>query len=64
MKARVVAGACVLWALVGLASGAQSSLAAALQGRAEALGPALAAGLQQSLPWIPATLLAVWMAIS
>ena len=63
MKARIAAGACVLWALVGLVSGAQSSLAAALQGRAEALGPAVVTGLQQSLPWIPATLLAVWMAV-
>jgi two-component system, LytTR family, sensor kinase len=62
VKARVAAGACVLWALVGFVSGAQSSLAAALQGRTEALGPAITAGLQQSLPWIPATLLAVWMA--
>ncbi len=62
MSARVAAGACVLWALVGLVSGAQSSLAASLQGRTESLGPAIAVGLQQSLPWIPATLLAVWMA--
>jgi two-component system LytT family sensor kinase len=53
-----------LWTLVGFVSGAQASLAAALQGEAaQPLGGSIAdALLYQSLPWIPATLAAIALA--
>jgi two-component system, LytTR family, sensor kinase len=60
---RVVAGVTALWTLVGLVSGAQASLAAALQGQApQPLGAAIVDALFQFLPWIPATLLAIVLA--
>ncbi|HTE54831.1 MAG TPA: histidine kinase [Kofleriaceae bacterium] len=52
-----------LWTLVGVVSGAQSSLAAALQGAdPQPLVPAIVDALNQFLPWIPATLVAVALA--
>jgi two-component sensor histidine kinase len=63
MTWRVVAVVTGLWTLVGVVSGAQGSLAAALQGAApQPLGPAIASALNQFLPWIPATLIAVALA--
>jgi two-component system, LytTR family, sensor kinase len=60
---RVVAGVTALWTLVGLVSGAQASLAAALQGQApQPLGAAIVDALFQFLPWIPATLVAIVLA--
>jgi len=60
-----VAGIVVLgWTVVGLVSGAQASLAAALQGQPAApLFAAIGDALRhQFLPWIPATLVAVALA--
>jgi sensor histidine kinase YesM len=63
MSWRAVAVATALWTLVGLVSGAQGSLAAALQGAPpQPLGPAIVDALNQFLPWIPATLTAVALA--
>lgn len=63
MSGRVVAAVAALWTLIGLVSGAQTSMAAALQGEAaEPLGAAIVAGLFQFLPWIPATLIAIALA--
>ena len=54
MTWRVVAVVTALWTLVGVVSGAQGSLAAALQGApAQPLGPAIVDALNQFLPWIP-----------
>jgi two-component system, LytTR family, sensor kinase len=60
---RVAAAVAALWTLVGLVTGAQASLAAALEGQAAPLGPAVVDGLFQSLPWIPATLVAIGLAL-
>ncbi len=63
MTLRVVAVVTGLWTLVGVVSGAQGSLAAALQGASpQPLGPAIVDALNQFLPWIPATLVAVALA--
>jgi two-component system, LytTR family, sensor kinase len=63
VRGRVVAGVTALWAFVGLVSGAQASLAAALHGQApQPLGAAIVDGLFQFLPWIPATLVAIALA--
>jgi signal transduction histidine kinase len=62
VTARLALGVTALWTLVALVSGAQASLAAALQGRTEPLGAAIVDGLFQFLPWIPATLVAVGLA--
>ena len=63
MTWRVVAIVTALWTLVGAVSGAQGSLAAALQGAPpQPLGPAIIDALNQFLPWIPATLVAVALA--
>ncbi len=62
VNGRVVAAVCGLWTLIGLVSGAQTSMAAALQGNAEPLGAAVVDGLFQFLPWIPATLIAIALA--
>jgi len=51
-----------LWVLFALVSGAQGSLAAALQGKPEPLGAAIVDALHQFLPWIPATLVAIALA--
>jgi quinol-cytochrome oxidoreductase complex cytochrome b subunit len=59
---RLAAGVVASWTLVGLVSGAQASLAAALQGRSEPLAAAVVDGLFQFLPWIPATLVAIALA--
>lgn len=62
MSPRVVGAVSFLWTLIGLVSGAQTSMAAALQGKAEPLGAAIVDGLFQFLPWIPATLIAIALA--
>src|SRR6185503_5840534 len=59
---RIAAAVAALWTLVGVVSGAQTSLASALQGKPEPLGAAVIEGLLQFLPWIPATLAAVALA--
>jgi hypothetical protein len=58
----VAAAVAALFTLAGLVSGAQSSLAAALQGGAQPLGPAIGEALFEFLPWIPATLVAIALA--
>lgn len=62
MSPRVVAVVIAFWTGVSLLSGAQASLAAALQGRTEPLAAALVEALAQFLPCIPATLVAVALA--
>jgi hypothetical protein len=62
VSGRVVAAVAALWTVVGLVSGAQSSLAAALQGQNEPLGAAIVGALFQFLPCIPATLVAIALA--
>ena len=62
MSGKVAAAVAAVWTLVGLVSGAQTSLAAALQGETAPLGPAIVDALYQFLPWIPATLLAIALA--
>jgi two-component system LytT family sensor kinase len=59
---RLAALVAAFWTLVAVVSGAQASLAAALQGRAEPLGPAIRDALCQFPPWIPATLVAIALA--
>ena len=63
MSWRLAGVVCALWVLFALVSGAQGSLAAALQGRPEPLGAAIADALHQFLPWIPATLAAIALAV-
>jgi two-component system, LytTR family, sensor kinase len=60
---RVAGVVSALWVLFALVSGAQGSLAAALQGKPEPLGAAIADALHQFLPWIPATLAAIALAV-
>jgi signal transduction histidine kinase len=60
---RVILGVSLLWLLVGLVSGAQSSFAGTLQGKPEPLLAAILDALHQSLPWIPATLIAIALAL-
>lgn len=63
MSWRVVGAVAALWTLVGLVSGGQASLAAALQGEpAQPLGTAVLDALCQFLPWIPASLVAIELA--
>jgi hypothetical protein len=61
---RTAAVVAALWTVVGVVSGAQASLAAALQGEPpKPLGAAVVDALvHQSLPWIPATLVAIALA--
>jgi two-component system LytT family sensor kinase len=59
---RLAALVAAFWTLVAVVSGAQASLAAALQGRVEPLGPAIRDALCQFPPWIPATLVAIALA--
>lgn len=46
----------LLWLLVAVVWGAQSSLGAALQGQSQGIGPAIVTALHLTLPWIPGTL--------
>lgn len=64
-RARLVAGVCAAWVVIGLIVGAQASLGAALTSAANApsLGAALRNAMIQSLPWIPVTLAAVALAV-
>jgi hypothetical protein len=61
---RTVAAVAALWTVVGVVMGAQASMAAALQGQpTQPLGAAVVDALaHQSLPWIPATLVALALA--
>ncbi|MET0556197.1 MAG: histidine kinase [Vicinamibacteria bacterium] len=62
MSLRLAAIVTAFWTLVAVVSGAQASLAAALQGSVEPLGPAILDALCQFPPWIPATLVAIALA--
>jgi two-component system, LytTR family, sensor kinase len=53
---RVAGGVTLLWLLVAIVWGAQSSLGASLQGETQAIGPAIVDTLHLTLPWIPGTL--------
>jgi two-component system, LytTR family, sensor kinase len=59
---RVALGVAALWSLVSLVSGAQTSLAAALQGQNLPIGSAILDAFFQFLPCIPSTLVAVAVA--
>jgi signal transduction histidine kinase len=63
MTLRAVAGVTLLWLLVAVVSGAQASLAAALQGRSEPLGAAIGNALHHNLAWVPGTLAVVALAL-
>lgn len=63
MSWRVVLLVILGWLLVGVVWGAQTALAATLQGQEAALGPAVVNALTQVIPWIPATLAVVWLTV-
>ena len=59
----VVLAVCAAWLLIGLVLGSQTALGMSMQGNPVPLSDALVGALASSLPWIPATLLAIAMAI-
>jgi len=63
MSWRVVLLVVLGWVLVGVVWGAQTALAATLQGQDASLGPAVVTALIQVLPWIPATLAVVGLTV-
>jgi hypothetical protein len=62
-KARIVAGVAALWTLVAIISGTQSALQSSLQGGAVPLATSIRTAMITYLPWIPVTLLVVWLAV-
>jgi two-component system LytT family sensor kinase len=64
MKARLALSVCVLWLIVGVLWGAQTSLGSSVMGGdAVPLGGAVKSALQQILPWIPVTLAVIALAV-
>ncbi len=62
VKGRVILAVSAAWALLGVVWAGQTALGAAVQGRAPApLATALPSALIQTLPWIPVTLLVIWL---
>lgn len=59
----VVVGVCGAWLLIGVVLGSQTALGLSMQGSPIPLSDALRTSLVNALPWIPATLLAIGMAI-
>jgi hypothetical protein len=59
----VVLAVCAAWLLIGLVLGSQTALGMSMQGNPVPLAEALTGALVSSLPWIPATLVAIGMAI-
>ena len=59
----VVLAVCAAWLLIGLVLGSQTALGMSMQGNPVPLAEALTGALVSSLPWIPATLVAIAMAI-
>ena len=64
-RVRIVIGVCIAWVIIGLIVGAQTTLGAALMSNPNAppLAAALRNALIQTVPWIPATLAAIALAI-
>jgi hypothetical protein len=62
-KARIVAGVAALWTLVAIISGTQSALQSSLQGGAVPLAASIRTAMITYLPWIPITLVVVWLAV-
>ncbi len=63
MTWRVVLLVVLGWLTVGVVWGAQTALAATLQGQEAALGPAVVNALIQVIPWIPCTLAIVGLTV-
>lgn len=59
----VVGGVCVAWILIGVVLGSQTALGMTMQGNPVALSGAVQTALVNNLPWIPPTLMAIWIAI-
>ena len=59
----VVLGVSGAWLLIGVVLGSQTALGLSMQGTPVSLADALRTSLVNALPWIPATLLAIVMAI-
>lgn len=62
MKLRVALGVSAAWLLIGVVLGSQTALGMNMQGNPVPLGGALRTQLVNSLPWVPATLLAIALA--
>ena len=64
MKARLALSVCVLWLIVGVLWGAQTSLGSSVKGGDPVpLVGAVKSALQQILPWIPVTLAVIALAV-
>jgi len=64
MKARLALSVCVLWLIVGVLWGAQTSLGSSVKGGDPVpLVAAVKSALQQILPWIPVTLAVIALAV-
>jgi len=62
MRGRVILAVCAAWVLLGVVWAGQTALGAALQGQpATPLATAFPAAFNQTLPWIPVTLLVIWL---
>jgi two-component system, LytTR family, sensor kinase len=61
VRARVTLGVIAAWTLIAVVWGAQNALGASLQGNTITLVSAVRTALIQSLPWIPATLLILYL---
>jgi signal transduction histidine kinase len=63
MKVRIAAGVTALWTLVAVISGTQSALQRSLQGGSVPLAASIRSAMITYLPWIPVTLVVVWLAV-
>ena len=61
MRLRIVLGITAFWLLVGVVLGSQTALGMTMQGTPVALASSLQNALINWLPWIPVSLLAVWL---
>jgi signal transduction histidine kinase len=63
LTARAAAAVCLAWIALGVILAGQGALGAAVQGRPQTpFSTALPAALIQTVPWIPVTLLVIWLA--
>ena len=62
MKVRITVGIIALWLLIALVLASQTVFASNLQGDPTPLAAALRTALMQTVPWIPVTLVVVWLA--
>jgi hypothetical protein len=63
VKGRIAAGVTALWTLAAVISGTQSALQARLQGAAVPLAASIRTAMITYLPWIPITLVVIWLAV-